>query len=77
MTNLPQQYYWWVYIAVIFDLLLKAFALWRAARNDHKYWFIALLIINSVGIVPLVYIIFFSKWDKIEKYKKQIFKKKK
>lgn len=76
MMNLPQNM-WWVYPLIILDLVLKAFALWRSARNDHKYWFIALLIINSAGIVPLVYIIFFSKWDKIEKYKKQIFKKKK
>lgn len=76
MVNFPQNM-WWVYPLIILDLVLKAFGLWRAARNDHKYWFIALLIINSAGIVPLLYIVFFSKWDKIEKYKRQIFKKKK
>jgi len=39
----------------------KGVALWKAARNQHKYWFIALLVVNTVGILEILYIFIFSK----------------
>lgn len=42
---------------VILDLVLKGFALWRSARKGQNAWFIALLIVNSMGILPLVYLV--------------------
>lgn len=57
-------------ILAIVDLVLKAIALWKASKNDQKYWFIAILIINSLGILPLVYIYFFQKNGKKAKRKK-------
>lgn len=48
-------------VLVIWELIIKGFALWRAARNGHKGWFVFILILNTVGILPLVYIIWFSK----------------
>jgi hypothetical protein len=35
----------------------KGLALWRSARMNHKGWFIALLIINTLGIFEIIYII--------------------
>lgn len=46
---------------LIIDLLLKGFALWRSAKNSQTYWFIALLIVNSLGILPLIYLIAVDK----------------
>lgn len=46
---------------VILELVLKGFALWRAAQNKQKYWFIALLLINSIGILPLIYLFISQK----------------
>ncbi len=46
---------------VLLDLILKGFALWRSARNNQIYWFIALLIVNSMGILPLIYLIAIDK----------------
>jgi hypothetical protein len=43
---------------VLWELVWKGFALWRAARNNHQGWFIALMLINSVGILPIVYLYF-------------------
>lgn len=40
------------------DLLLKGWALWRAARMEKKWWFIALLLVNSVGIFPTIFLLF-------------------
>ena len=45
----------------IYVLVLKGIALWKSARNSHKYWFIAILIINLFGIPELLYIFYFSK----------------
>jgi methionyl-tRNA synthetase len=42
-------------------IILKGYALWFAAKRDQKWWFIALLVINSVGILEIIYIVFFVK----------------
>jgi len=49
-----------IFLAV-WDLIWKAVAMWKAARNGQKYWFGALMVINSLGILPIVYIKFFQK----------------
>lgn len=41
--------------------VLKAFALWHAARNHQALWFVALLILNTLGILELIYLIAFRK----------------
>lgn len=46
-----------IWLIVIIDLLLRGYALWHAARRSQKVWFIALLILNTLGILPLVYIL--------------------
>jgi hypothetical protein len=46
---------------ILYSLCLKGLALWKSARNSHKYWFIGLLIINLFGIPELLYIFYFSK----------------
>ncbi|HWA52471.1 MAG TPA: DUF5652 family protein [Patescibacteria group bacterium] len=43
------------------DLVFKAMALWKAARNSQKIWFVVLLIVNSIGILPVIYLLFFQK----------------
>ncbi|WP_321420586.1 DUF5652 family protein [uncultured Methanomethylovorans sp.] len=51
-------------VLVFWDLMWKGIGLWKAARNEEKYWFIAILIINSLGIVPILYIYVFQKGKK-------------
>lgn len=53
---------WWVFIIfVIWSIIWKGLALWKSARLCHKWWFVALLIINTVGILEILYIYVFSK----------------
>jgi len=53
---------WWlVAIFVVWSLVWKGLGLWISARNNDKTWFIALLIINSAGILEIFYIFLFSK----------------
>ena len=49
---------------IIWSLFWKGWALWRAARNGSKWWFVALLIINTAGILEIIYIFFFSGMKK-------------
>jgi hypothetical protein len=48
-------------LLAIIELILKGFALYRAAKNDQKYWFIVMLIVNSIGILPLIYLLLHPK----------------
>ncbi|MDP2906447.1 MAG: DUF5652 family protein [Nanoarchaeota archaeon] len=48
-------------ILMLWDLIWKGIALWKAGRNNQLRWFIALLAVNSVGILPIIYILFFQK----------------
>jgi small basic protein len=49
----------WLVIMVlaIVDAVLKAFALWRSARKNQTGWFICLFVFNTVGILPLIYLL--------------------
>ena len=50
-----------VYLLAIWTIVWKGTALWKAAKNNSLPWFIALLVINTMGILEIVYIFFFSK----------------
>lgn len=52
----------------VWTLVLKGFALWFAARNNHRAWFIVLLLVNTLGILELAYIFVFRK-QKLSQYK--------
>ncbi len=47
--------------AIVWTLVLKGFALWHAARGNQKWWFFFLLIANTLGILEIVYLIWFRK----------------
>lgn len=48
-------------IISIWTLVWKGFALWKASKKNHWLWFIALLVVNTVGILEILYIFVFSK----------------
>ena len=54
-------------VILIWTLAWKGLALWRAAQKKDSIWFIALLIINTLGILEILYIYVFSKWDSKKK----------
>lgn len=43
-------------IIAIFSLVLKGCALWTAVKRDEKGWFVALLLINTMGILEVFYL---------------------
>lgn len=45
-----------LYTLIVWVLFWKGMSLWKAARNGEKGWFIALLVINTFGILEICYI---------------------
>jgi len=55
-----------IYAIIILAIALwtipwKGVALWKAAKNGQKAWFIIMLVVNTVAILEILYIFFFSK----------------
>lgn len=48
-------------ILMAWTLVWKGLALWHSAKRDEKWWFIALLVINTVGILEIVYLFVIAK----------------
>ena len=65
---------WLFAIILVWIVIWKLLALWKSARNNHITWFILLAIINTVGILEILYIYVFSKLGR-KGDKKQIVKK--
>jgi hypothetical protein len=52
---------WLILLAVLWTLPWKGIALWKSARREEKWWFIALLVINTLGLLEILYIFALSK----------------
>ena len=48
-------------LAVAWSAVWKGIALWRAGRNGSLIWFIVLLVVNTLGILEIIYIFGFSR----------------
>ena len=51
----------WLTILLAWSLVWKGLALWKAGRRNDKIWFIVLLVINTAGILDILYIFVFTK----------------
>ena len=45
----------------IWSLIIKGIALWRASHLGQKNWFVAILVLNTIGVIELVYLFKFAK----------------
>jgi hypothetical protein len=56
-------------ILILWVLPWKGYSLWLAARNSHKTWFILLIILNTFGILEIIYVFGIAKktWSDIRK----------
>ena len=55
---------WLLIIILIWSLIWKLLALWKSARNNHVVWFIILAVINTIGILEILYIYVFANLGK-------------
>lgn len=48
-------------LAALWVIPWKGIALWKAARQGEKGWFIFLLVVNTLAILEILYIFIFSR----------------
>lgn len=46
-----------ILIAAAWEMVWKLIALWRAGRNNHLVWFICIGLTNTIGVLPIIYIL--------------------
>lgn len=51
-------------VAIAWSAVWKGIALWKCGRNKQLAWFIVLLIVNTVGILEIIYLLFFQRKGK-------------
>ena len=57
----------WLLPLLIWDAVWKGIGMWKAGRNNQLAWFICILIFNTVGILPMIYLAFFQKGSSLKK----------
>ena len=45
-----------IVLIILWDFFWKAWGLWVSAQRKEKIWFALILIINSAGILPIIYL---------------------
>jgi len=45
----------------IWSLIWKGLALWRTANLSQRNWFIAILVLNTLGILEIIYLFRFAE----------------
>ncbi len=48
-------------VLTVWEIVWKGIGMWKASKNDQMWWFIPMLVLNTAGILPIIYIIFFQK----------------
>jgi len=64
LQHLQEPLTWLLPIIIILALwegVWKLIAMWKAGRNNHLAWFICIAVINTVGILPIIYILMHRK----------------
>lgn len=52
---------WLLILIFVWSAIWKFVALWKSARNNHLIWFVVIAIVNTFGIIEILYIFLFSK----------------
>jgi len=48
----------------LWELVWKGIAMWYSAGEKQKVWFVCVLIFNTVGILPIIYLLIYKPWKK-------------
>jgi len=51
----------WLLALVAWEMLWKGLAMWKSARRDEPLWFIAVFVLNTAGLLPMIYVVFFAR----------------
>ena len=48
-------------LIALWSIFWKGLALWHAARRGQQWWFLAFLVVNTAGILEIIYLFGFLK----------------
>lgn len=46
-------------LIILWSLIWKGLALWHSARGRQTAWFVVLLVVNTIGLLEIIYLAFF------------------
>ena len=69
LLNSPRSNLLIILITILWVLPWKVYALWTAAKKGDKVWFVVIAIINTVGILEIIYVFAIAKkkWSDVKK----------
>lgn len=50
-----------ILLVVLWSVVWKGLALWHAARRGQYWWFFIILVVNTLGILEIIYLFFVAK----------------
>ena len=50
-----------ILLVVLWSVFWKGLALWHSARRGQYWWFVILLVVNTVGILEIIYLFAIAK----------------
>ncbi len=59
-----------LFIVVLWSLFWKGLALWHSGRRGQPWWFVIMLVINTIGILEIIYLFAVLKLKFTELFKK-------
>lgn len=71
ILQIPLDRQLWYLALFAWVVVWKGLALWRAAQKEQKWWFIVLLVINTLGILEILYVYVFSVERRHERAEEQ------
>lgn len=60
ISEIPSFLFWLIPLIIVLSIwesAWKIIAMWRSARNNDIAWFITIAVINTIGILPIIYLL--------------------
>ena len=61
LTDLMNAHPYLMALGAIWVMVWKGLALWRAAEHQARGWFIIILVVNTLGLLEIIYLFFVTK----------------
>jgi len=59
------------FLLVLWSIFWKGLALWHSGRRGEPWWFVALLLINTAGVLEIIYLFLVIKLKSSELFSKR------
>jgi methionyl-tRNA synthetase len=61
----------WFLLIVLWSIFWKGLALWHSGRRGQPWWFVIILVVNTVGLLEIVYLFLVLKLKLSELFSKK------